>query len=156
LPFSVTVVPATVSVLVGQRAILACRLQPKMLLGSSVASLEWYRADGKDLSSSCSLGELGVTLTVDPAGKDDDGEYVCSASDGFRTEIDSGFVLVRGCQPDQHACSDGSCFPASAVCDGKADCVDGGDEANCGKAYFNAKKFSPSGSFSVRRPCLHR
>jgi len=96
LPFTVSVEPPAVTVVVGGRALLACRLTPKSLLGEAVAALEWYRADGRPLPPTAVVGQRGATLAMDPAAAADDGEYVCSGSDGYRTEIDSGFIIVKG------------------------------------------------------------
>lgn len=36
------------------------------------------------------------------------------------------------CEPDEFACEDGPCLPASWKCDGHNDCQDSSDEKNCG------------------------
>ncbi|KZS20079.1 putative Basement membrane-specific heparan sulfate proteoglycan core protein [Daphnia magna] len=38
--------------------------------------------------------------------------------------------LPTGCPQDQFSC-DGRCLPFSVFCDGRADCLDGGDESDC-------------------------
>lgn len=39
-----------------------------------------------------------------------------------------------GCPPGQSPCrTPGQCVPSSAICDGRFDCQDFSDEANCGE-----------------------
>lgn len=77
---------------------LTCSLDPSSLLGYAIPSLEWYKLESNALPRGrSSIGPLGSTLTITKAKvKADQGDYVCSASDGFVTKTDQGKVIVKG------------------------------------------------------------
>lgn len=43
----------------------------------------------------------------------------------------AGCLLVDGCKFDEFRCDSGACVPQTSVCDGRQDCHDASDEANC-------------------------
>lgn len=54
------------------------------------------------------------------------------------------FVIVLACTSSMFMCADRSvCIPQTFVCNGNRECLDGTDEANCGK-FITLIKLQPS------------
>ena len=51
-------------------------------------------------------------------------------------------VPPTSCSPNEYRCTTGPCISLLLVCDGRNDCVDGGDEAQCDKPTSMLNRFN--------------
>ena len=79
----------------------------------------------------------GNLVDIPRADRNDGGIYYCYIA-GYPAAADSGQLVVNTAAPPtrpptvcEFRCGSGECVARSRLCDGRSDCIDASDEANC-------------------------
>ncbi len=90
----------TQTVLVGATATLTCTVDPISHLGGVIPRLEWFRVGAGEQGGlpfgRANVTKLGRVLVLFDVQKADQGTYVCSGNDGFKTRHDEAKVIIIG------------------------------------------------------------
>ncbi len=135
LVFTVEIKPENITLPAGSTAVWKCRVRPAAYLGQEIPGLDWYKDGGGTIPvGRVRVESLGRRMQIaDVVRGQDDGIYVCSASDGRVTKTATTVLKVIGCTDDEFTCSDGSCIDSKLRCDKRDDCPGGEDELDCRK-----------------------